>query len=198
MISRLSYAGTAKKCTKKRDAPAKLLFCSLNLLLFWRSRCRRRRSFLRCLSVRRRCSERQLSIEPSCEMVTTTIKPVHLIFYMIKVWYPQLRFPQRKYLRVDLINSTAHTADASIELWCATVTTTVEMGQTRKTVPVAAMSWHAPMGSASITFGNVMVKMTVKMGRTSWIATPPLQVVTNKLLNKRRQQKSTVFKCQFV
>ena len=40
---------TAKKCTKKRDARAELLFCSLNLLLFWRSRCRRRRSFARSL-----------------------------------------------------------------------------------------------------------------------------------------------------
>ena len=59
---------------------------------------------------------------------------------MIKVWYPQLRSPQRKYLRVDLINSTAQTADVSIALWFATVTTTAEMGQTRKTVPVAAMS----------------------------------------------------------
>ena len=34
-----------------------------------------------------------------------------------------------------------------------------------------------------------MVKMTVKMGRTSWIATALLQVVKNKLLNKQRQQK---------
>ena len=33
-ISRRSCAGTAKKCTKKRDARAELLFCSLNLLLF--------------------------------------------------------------------------------------------------------------------------------------------------------------------
>ena len=32
---------TAKKCTKKHDARAKLLFCSLNLLLFCYSRCRR-------------------------------------------------------------------------------------------------------------------------------------------------------------
>ena len=127
------------------------------------------------------------------QMVTITTKPVHLIFYMIKVWYPQRQFPQRKYLRVDLINSTAQTADASIELWCATVTTTVEMAQTRKTVPVAAMSWHAPMGSASITFGNVMVKMTVKMARTSWIAMALIQVVTNKLLNKQRQQKKILY-----
>ena len=40
-------AGTAPKCTKQRDARAELLFCSLNLLLFWRSPCRRRRSFVR-------------------------------------------------------------------------------------------------------------------------------------------------------
>ena len=39
----------AKKCTKKRDARAKLFFANLNLFLFCRSRCRycRRR---RCLS----------------------------------------------------------------------------------------------------------------------------------------------------
>ena len=33
-----SRAVTAKKCTKKRDARAKLLFCQVNLLLFCRSR----------------------------------------------------------------------------------------------------------------------------------------------------------------
>ena len=41
-----SRAVTTKKCTKKRDASAKLLFWLLNLLLFWRSRCRRRRRIL--------------------------------------------------------------------------------------------------------------------------------------------------------
>ena len=39
VMSRCSRAGTAKKCTKKRDARAELLFCSLNLLLFLRFRC---------------------------------------------------------------------------------------------------------------------------------------------------------------
>ena len=34
VISRLSFVGTSKKCTKKRDARAELLFCSLILLLF--------------------------------------------------------------------------------------------------------------------------------------------------------------------
>ena len=33
-ISRRTCAGMTKKCTKKRDARAKLLFCSLNLLFF--------------------------------------------------------------------------------------------------------------------------------------------------------------------
>ena len=37
---RHSRAVTAKKCTKKRDARVKLLF---SVLLFWRSRSRRRR-----------------------------------------------------------------------------------------------------------------------------------------------------------
>jgi len=41
--------GLQRKCTKKRDARAELLFCSLNLLLIWRCRCRRRRSFVRSL-----------------------------------------------------------------------------------------------------------------------------------------------------
>ena len=34
-LSRLTRAKTAKKCTKKRDARAKLLFCLLNLLVFF-------------------------------------------------------------------------------------------------------------------------------------------------------------------
>ena len=38
---------TVKKCTKKRDARAKLLFCLVKLLLFWRSRCRHRRGILK-------------------------------------------------------------------------------------------------------------------------------------------------------
>ena len=46
-FSRRSRAVTAKKCTQKRDARAKLLFCQFNLLLFWRSRYRRPH---RCLS----------------------------------------------------------------------------------------------------------------------------------------------------
>ena len=37
----------AKKCTKKRDARAKLLFCLWNLLFFWRSRCHPRRWILK-------------------------------------------------------------------------------------------------------------------------------------------------------
>ena len=45
--ARRSRAETAKKCTKKRVARAELLFANLNLLLFCRSRWRRRR---RCLS----------------------------------------------------------------------------------------------------------------------------------------------------
>ena len=42
-FSRRSRAVTANKCTKKRDARTKLLFCFINLLLFCRSLCRRRR-----------------------------------------------------------------------------------------------------------------------------------------------------------
>ena len=51
------------KCTKKRDARADLLFCSLNVLLYGRSLCRRRRDFARSLWMprRRRQGERQKS-----------------------------------------------------------------------------------------------------------------------------------------
>ena len=54
---RHSRAVTAKKCTKKRDARAKLLF---RVLLFWRSRSRRRREILRFL-MRRYTSNNLLS-----------------------------------------------------------------------------------------------------------------------------------------
>ena len=47
VISRCGCAGTAKKCTTKRDARAELLFSALNVLLCWRSRCCRR--FVRSL-----------------------------------------------------------------------------------------------------------------------------------------------------
>ena len=44
----VTSAVTAKKCTIKRDVPAKLLFWLLNLLLFWRFRSRRCRRSLFC------------------------------------------------------------------------------------------------------------------------------------------------------
>ena len=64
-ISRRSCAGTAKKCTKKRDARAELLLCSSNLLLFWRSPCRRRCSFVRCLISCRRVWPRGFGFQSS-------------------------------------------------------------------------------------------------------------------------------------
>ena len=48
-FSRRSRAVRAKKCTKKHDARAELLFANLNLLLFYRSRWRRRRCYLSSL-----------------------------------------------------------------------------------------------------------------------------------------------------
>ena len=48
-ISQCSCTGTANKFTKKPDVRAELLFCPFNLWLFWRFRCRRRRSFVRSL-----------------------------------------------------------------------------------------------------------------------------------------------------
>ena len=45
----LVVAVTVKKWTNKRDACAELLFFLFNQLLFWRSRCRRRRGILKSL-----------------------------------------------------------------------------------------------------------------------------------------------------
>ena len=45
-VSRRIRVTTVKKCTKKRDARATLLFCYLNLLLFGCSRCCHRRRYL--------------------------------------------------------------------------------------------------------------------------------------------------------
>ena len=47
LFSRRSRGKTAKNCTKRCDTRAKLLFCFLNLLLLWRSRCRHCRLILR-------------------------------------------------------------------------------------------------------------------------------------------------------
>ena len=44
---RRGHAKTGKKCTKKRDTRAKLLFCFLNLLIFGPSNCCPRRWILR-------------------------------------------------------------------------------------------------------------------------------------------------------
>ena len=55
---------TVKKCTKKRDARAKLLFWLLNLLLLWRSRCGHRRRILRSLiGILRRRRQRWRQLE---------------------------------------------------------------------------------------------------------------------------------------
>ena len=48
-VSCRSRSTTSKKCTKKRDGRAKLLFCYLNLLLFCRSLCHRPRCCSRWL-----------------------------------------------------------------------------------------------------------------------------------------------------
>ena len=45
-VSRRIRVTTVKKCTKKRDARVKLLFCYLNLLLFDCSRCCHRHRYL--------------------------------------------------------------------------------------------------------------------------------------------------------
>ena len=48
-FSHHSHAEKAKKCTKKCDARANVLFCLTSLLLFWSSHCCRRRRCLRSL-----------------------------------------------------------------------------------------------------------------------------------------------------
>ena len=55
-VSRRIRAVMAKKCTKKRDARAKLLFVNLNLQLFCRSRCCWRRYCLGSLVFYLQCS----------------------------------------------------------------------------------------------------------------------------------------------
>ena len=58
----------ANKCTKKRDAHAKLLFCLSNLLLFCRSCCCRRRFCLSSLLiVRRRGDQQGISVKQEGE-----------------------------------------------------------------------------------------------------------------------------------
>ena len=52
---------TSKKCTKKRDACAELLFWSLNLLFLWSRRCGRRRSCLSSLIKDKEVSRVQIS-----------------------------------------------------------------------------------------------------------------------------------------
>ena len=84
-----SCAGTAKKCTKKRDARAQLLSCSLNVLLFWRYRCCHRRSFVRSLirqlkQQRQRWEEKLLSIS-EFELLQTLSRLSHLCEMMRNV-----------------------------------------------------------------------------------------------------------------
>lgn len=58
--------------------------------------------------------------------------------------------------------------NASTTYSSATATTTVEMTQTRKTVPVPAVGWHAVIeGSALVTPPSVMVKVTARMAQMS-------------------------------
>ena len=52
-LSRCSRATTVKRCTKKRDALAKLLFCLYKPIAFYRSRCRRRSLLLKLPEKRR-------------------------------------------------------------------------------------------------------------------------------------------------
>ena len=84
VISRCSCAWTARKCTKKRDTRAAFLFCSLNLLLFWRFRCRRRRSFVRSLLLTARLLstaglENQSSKQKSSKTFEVSISWVRLV-----------------------------------------------------------------------------------------------------------------------
>ena len=76
-FSRRSRAVAAKKCTKRPDAHAKLLFANLNLLLFCLSRCRR--CCLRwCYT--RRFATTILSETERCNIVTTLFGIVTTLF----------------------------------------------------------------------------------------------------------------------
>ena len=68
----------AKKCTKRWDTRAKLLFCLLNLLLFSRSRCRRRRRILRSLLMREARSREARGMMGRWQAETLFFSPFHL------------------------------------------------------------------------------------------------------------------------
>ena len=86
--SRRSFAGTAKKRTKKRDARVELLFCSSNLLLFGRSCCRRRRSFVRSLLGNNDGdgNEKATLIKSEVALLQTLSRLFHLVQF-IKCWH---------------------------------------------------------------------------------------------------------------
>ena len=65
-FARLRRANTGKKCTKKCDARAKLLFWLLNLLFLWRSHCRPRRWILKSL-----IADRQSSLKAGVRQMQT-------------------------------------------------------------------------------------------------------------------------------
>ena len=67
---------TSKKCTKKRDSRAELLFGSLNLLFFWSRRCGCRRSCLSSLLITTRTTTMTKMIMAKLE---TTIHSQHCI-----------------------------------------------------------------------------------------------------------------------
>ena len=102
-------------------------------------------------------------------MIKVSTNTAHLFFHTIKAWISQtVRLPGVEHFHAFPINSTALTVNASTTYSSATATTTVEMTQTRKTVPVPAVGWHAVIeGSALVTPPSVMVKLTARMAQMS-------------------------------
>ena len=80
-----SCAGTAKKCTKKRDSRAELLFGSLNLLLVSRSSCRRLCSFVRSLLATTTATRTSKQQYPLGLLSKTTSLHVHHSFLHISL-----------------------------------------------------------------------------------------------------------------
>ena len=75
-FARRSRAVTAKKCTKKRDARAEVLFCLFSLLIFWRSRCHRRRGILKSRMIQD-FQPLEVNITPLVGTRTDLIYPFH-------------------------------------------------------------------------------------------------------------------------
>ena len=114
---------------KKLDARGKLLFCQLNLLLLWRSHCRRRcrilRSLFRQLKQQRRLQLPKRHLKSEVALLETLSRLIHLVQF-VKCW--QIFWSwivqdcikvQEKKRKVVVVWSRTWDGKASYcELWC--------------------------------------------------------------------------------